>query len=48
MVVDPWGVEMAGAGDEECVVTAEVDLNKVADVRRIFPALQDIAFPVEP
>ncbi len=48
MVVDPWGVVIAGAGDEECVVTAEVDLNKVADVRRTFPALQDIAFPVGP
>jgi predicted amidohydrolase len=46
MIVDPWGVVIAGAGDEECVVRTEVDLDKVADVRQVFPALQDIAFPV--
>jgi len=48
MVVDPWGVVIAGAGDEECVVRAEVHLNKVDEVRKVFPALQDIAFPVAP
>ncbi len=48
MVVDPWGVVTAGAGDEECVVQADVDLNKVAEVRKVFPALQDIAFPLAP
>ncbi len=48
MIIDPWGVVVAGAGDEESVVWAEVDLNKVAEVRETFPALQDIAFPFAP
>jgi predicted amidohydrolase len=48
MMVDPWGAVIAGAGDEECIFRAQIDLNKVAEVRKVFPALQDIALPLAP
>ena len=41
MVVDPWGVIVAGGGDEECFVKAEIDLKRVAATRKEFPALSD-------
>lgn len=41
MVIDPWCEVIADAGDDECVVVAEVDLNRVTDFLRVFPALQD-------
>ena len=41
MVVDPWGAIVAGAGDEETVVRAEVDPGMVARVRSVFPPLRD-------
>ena len=39
MIVDPWGRVVARAGDGEAVVTAEIDLDHVARVRRELPAL---------
>ena len=39
MIVDPWGRVLARAGDGEAVVTAEVDLDYLARVRRELPAL---------
>jgi predicted amidohydrolase len=39
MIVDPWGRVLARAGDGEGVVTAEVDLDYLARVRRELPAL---------
>ena len=39
MIVDPWGRVVARAGDGEAVVTAEIDLDDLARVRRELPAL---------
>ena len=40
-VVDPWGSIVAGSGDEETVVWADVDPGMVARVRDVFPPLRD-------
>jgi deaminated glutathione amidase len=40
LIVDPWGTVIARAGDGEQVVTAEIDLERVARVRREMPCLQ--------
>ncbi len=37
MIVDPMGKVLAEAGREECVITAEVDLDYLREVRRKFP-----------
>jgi predicted amidohydrolase len=42
MVVDPWGRVLARAGDGEAVVTAEIDLDYLARVRRELPALAHV------
>src|SRR5215211_1854362 len=39
MIVDPWGVVLAQAPDAECVVLADLDLDRQADVRRTLPSL---------
>jgi predicted amidohydrolase len=41
MVVDPWGTIVASAGDEECILRAEIDLKMVSSVRSEFPAVKD-------
>lgn len=40
MIVDPWGTVLARAGEEETVVTAELDLDHLARVRREMPCLR--------
>jgi predicted amidohydrolase len=40
MIVDPWGTIVARAGDEDAVITAEIDLDLVARVRREMPCLE--------
>ena len=40
-VYDPWGTTLAAAGSDPTTVTAEVDTDRVAAVRREFPALRD-------
>ena len=40
-VIDPWGVALAEAGEEETVLTATIDLAEVARVRERFPVLKD-------
>lgn len=45
-IVDPWGILLAGGGDEECLVAAEVDLQAVEEVRRRFPAFADRRLPI--
>ena len=40
-VIDPWGVALAEAGEEETVLTATIDLAEVGRVRERFPALKD-------
>jgi predicted amidohydrolase len=39
LVVDPWGEIIAGSGDEEVNVRAEIDLNKLRAARDNFPGL---------
>lgn len=41
LVVDPWGMPVAAAEDEEQVLHARVDWARVRDLRRRFPALAD-------
>jgi predicted amidohydrolase len=39
LIVAPWGEILAEAGEDPCVITAEIDPAKVAEVRQRIPAL---------
>ena len=39
MIVDPWGIVLATAPDDEAVIVADLDLNRLHDIRRRLPAL---------
>jgi deaminated glutathione amidase len=39
MIVDPWGVVLAQAQDAETFITAELDLDRQAEIRRTLPSL---------
>jgi deaminated glutathione amidase len=39
MIVDPWGVVLAQAADEECFVAAELDLARQDEIRATLPSL---------
>jgi deaminated glutathione amidase len=39
MIVDPWGVVLAQAPDAETFITAELDLERQAEIRRTLPSL---------
>ncbi len=39
MIVDPWGIVLAQAPDAECVVVADLDFERLADVRAKVPSL---------
>lgn len=39
MIVDPWGIVLAQAPDEECQIVAELDLERQREVRERLPAL---------
>jgi predicted amidohydrolase len=39
LIVDPWGVVLACAPDTETVIVADLDLDRVAEVRRRIPSL---------
>jgi predicted amidohydrolase len=39
LIVAPWGEILAEAGEDPCVITAEIDPAKVAEVRQRVPAL---------
>ncbi|HZW75322.1 MAG TPA: nitrilase-related carbon-nitrogen hydrolase, partial [Caldimonas sp.] len=41
-IVDPWGTVIARASDSECVITAEIDLDLLAEVRAQLPCLEHI------
>lgn len=41
MVVDPLGRILARGGDQECMVSADIDMGQVASVRQEFSALHD-------
>lgn len=47
MIVDPWGVIVASAGDEEGIIWAEINVEKVHQVRTEFPVLRDIVFRID-
>jgi predicted amidohydrolase len=40
-VVDPWGIAVAQAGDDEAIVQTEIDLAAVDRTRAAFPAWRD-------
>lgn len=47
MIVGPWGEVIAEAGDEPCVITAELDLSAVERARTAIPSLKhdrDLSF----
>ena len=39
LIIDPWGVVLAQAGDEPCVILADCDLDHLERVRARIPAL---------
>ena len=39
MIIDPWGEVLADAGTEVGYVVADLDLERLAEVRRRLPAL---------
>ncbi|MFT4563589.1 MAG: putative amidohydrolase [Gammaproteobacteria bacterium] len=39
LIVDPWGEVLCDGGEERGIVVANVDLDKVAEARRMIPAL---------
>jgi omega-amidase len=41
MVIDPWGEVIAEAGEEETILTAEIDLSLVDEVRGRIPVFDD-------
>ncbi|MGH3357565.1 MAG: carbon-nitrogen hydrolase family protein [Nocardioidaceae bacterium] len=55
MVVDPWGAVVASASDRETVLTTEIDMSHIEDVRWQYPLLEqrrpgmyaDVAAPVD-
>ncbi len=38
-IVDPWGVVLAQAPDEDCVIAAELDRARLQEIRRTLPSL---------
>jgi deaminated glutathione amidase len=40
MIVDPWGTVIAEAGEEEGIVYADIDTDRVAAVRSMLPSLE--------
>ena len=41
MLIDPWGQILAEAGEAECLLSAEIDLEEVKRVRRTIPVFED-------
>lgn len=41
MIIDPWGEILAEAGENEEIITAEIDLEKVEEVRKRIPIFED-------
>ncbi len=40
LIVDPWGEVLADAGEGVGIITAEIDPAKIAEARRMVPALR--------
>lgn len=43
LIVDPHGNTLASAEEQECLISAELDLKELVDYRRKFPALADLS-----
>lgn len=41
MIIDPWGEIVAEAGEKDEIISAEIDLQKVTDVRNQIPIFSD-------
>ncbi|WP_332238455.1 carbon-nitrogen family hydrolase [Sporolactobacillus sp. KGMB 08714] len=41
MIIGPWGEILAEAGEEECLLTADLDLSAIAAVRSRIPVFED-------
>lgn len=41
MMIDPWGEVLAEAGEEEGVITADIDMKIIAEVRERIPVFKD-------
>lgn len=41
MVIDPWGEVLAEAGEEEEILLAEIDLDRVKEIRKQIPIFED-------
>jgi len=41
MIVDPWGDVLVEGGEDECLLTAEIDLAEVDRVRKTIPVFED-------
>lgn len=41
MVIDPWGKVIVEAGENECLLTTEIDLDEVDRVRQQIPVFED-------
>jgi predicted amidohydrolase len=39
LIVDPWGLVLAGAGDTETAIVADLDMESLRDIRRRLPSL---------
>ncbi len=40
-VIDPWGTALAEAGEQECLLTARIDIDQCAAARSAIPVLRD-------
>ncbi len=47
-IIDGWGEVLAEVGFGECVVSAEIDLNKLHNERRAMPVMQHRKFSISP
>ncbi len=41
MIVDPWGLVVAQAGDEDCVIWADLDRSRLSEIRTNLPSLRN-------
>jgi predicted amidohydrolase len=41
VIVDPWGIVLAEAPDEETVISAELDRARLQDIRAKLPSLRN-------
>ena len=41
VVVDPWGAVLAEGGDDEEVLTCDLDIETIDKTREVFPVLKD-------